>query len=49
MKSNTTSVTITFRINNDDRQGSIESIKALIALLNESLNPPTSPALEVVK
>jgi hypothetical protein len=47
MKSNTTSVTITFRLNNDDIAGSIEAIKALLAALNESLNPPTAPALEV--
>lgn len=35
----TTSVTVTFRLDNSDIQGSIEAIKALIATLNEQLNP----------
>lgn len=43
MKANTTSVTITFRLNNDDIQGSIEAIKALLATLNESLTQTENP------
>lgn len=38
MKSNTTSVTVTFRLQNDDIQGSTDAIKALIKLLNDQLN-----------
>lgn len=54
MKTNTTSVTITFRLVNDDIKGSIEAIKALIATLNETDKledaPPVTPApVEVAK
>ena len=37
MSSNTTSVTVTFRLVNDDLNGSIAAIKALIQALAESL------------
>lgn len=37
MKSNTTSVTVTIRVNNDDIQGSIAAVKELARLLAESL------------
>lgn len=40
MANNTTSVTVTFRLVNDDLNGSIAAIKALIATLAESLNAP---------
>ena len=42
MESNTTSVTVTIRVNNDDIQGSITAVKELARLLAESLQdlPP---------
>ena len=48
MATNTTSLTVTFRLSNNDVNGSVEAIKALVALLNESLNnAPPEPILEV--
>ncbi len=48
MKSSTTGVTITFRLNNDDIQGSIAAVQALVALLAESLaNVAPAAVLEV--
>ena len=38
MRSNTTSVTITFRLCNDDIQGSVNAIQELARLLAESLS-----------
>ncbi len=48
MKSNTTSVTVTIRLNNDDIKSSIAAVQALAALLAESLaNVAPAAVLEV--
>jgi hypothetical protein len=46
MANNTTSVTITFRLVNDDLNGSIAAIKALLQELAKSLTTQPVEALE---